>query len=375
MKSKPSILSSLIRDSLHHLEQRGLKRNLLLPEGIDFASNDTLGLSTHPHLIEKAQEYALMYGVGSGSSRLVSGNSRLFETIEQKIATFKGKEAALLFSSGFQANSSVLQSILGLPSLHPPSVFIDRLAHASLVQGCRSAGVVPRPFRHNDLNHLEDCLKQAQGPRFIISESVFSMDGDRCDLEGLISLKNRYDAFLYIDEAHATGVYGPEGRGLACHREVDVVMGTFSKAMGSFGAYVACDASLKEFLITSCIGFIYTTALPPIVLGSIEGALDLVPTLNKERNLLTERSHSLRSFIQCRGGNIGNSSTHIVPLIIGDTERAMATSQHLKSKGFHIPSIRPPTVSKDTSRLRISLKSVHTPDQMQKLYDALGEIL
>ena len=375
MKTKPSVLSSLIRDTLHHLEQRGLKRTLSLPEGIDFASNDALGLATHPRLIEKSQEYGSMYGVGSGSSRLVSGNSLLFETIEKKIATFKGKEAALLFNSGFQANSAVLQSILGLPSLHPPSVFVDRLVHASLVQGCRSAGVVPRPFRHNDLNHLEDCLKQAQGPRFIITESVFSMDGDRCDLEGLITLKKRYEAFLYIDEAHATGVYGPKGRGLACHRDVDIVMGTFSKAMGSFGAYVACDTSLKEFLITSCIGFIYTTALPPSVLGAIEGALDLVPTLEEERNLLFERSQSLRSFIQNRGGNIGKSTTHIIPLIIGDTTQTMTISEHLKSQGFHIPAIRPPTVSKDTSRLRISLKSVHTKNQMQRLYDALGDIL
>ncbi len=243
---------------------------------VNFCSNDYLGLSQHPHLIERSCEWARLHGAGAGASRLVSGTSALHLAVEARVAAFKGTEAALLFASGWQANAAVLPALLrAAPGTR---VFSDRLIHASLHHGCAAAGVRQIRFRHNDLDHLEALLAQpAEGdpPRLIVTESVFSMDGDQVDLPRLVGIARAHDAFLYLDEAHATGVLGPHGAGLsgtvAHDRDgggVDLVMGTFSKAFGGFGAYVAGSRLLCDYLVNACGGFIFTTALPPAALGA-----------------------------------------------------------------------------------------------------------
>ncbi|MBF0159328.1 MAG: aminotransferase class I/II-fold pyridoxal phosphate-dependent enzyme, partial [Magnetococcales bacterium] len=249
---------------------------------IDFTSNDYLNLCHHPLLTARGCEWNQRWGNGSGASRLLSGHLALHEQVEEKLAHSKRTESALLFSSGFQANSTVLSALLDRQILGTtPLVFADRLNHASMHHGLHAAGVRQIRYRHRDMNHLETLLQRRvndPAPRFILSETVFSMDGDQADIAALIELKQRYHAFLYLDEAHATGLFGPDGFGLAsCYPgQVDLIMATCGKALGSFGAWVACSRMLKDYLINYCPGFIYTTALPPAVLGAIDAAIELI---------------------------------------------------------------------------------------------------
>ena len=344
---------------------------------VNFSSNDYLGLSTHPALIQRAREWAEALGTGSGASRLVCGTLEAHERIEAKLAAFKGTEAALIFASGFQANGTVLPALLDRRTLGTtPLVFADALIHASLHHGCRAAGLKPLFFRHNDLAHLDELLaaKAAEpGPRFIVTESVFSMDGDRAGVAALAALADRYDAFLYLDEAHATGVFGPHGAGLAAvaRGQVDLVMGTFSKALGSFGAFVAGSQTLRDYLINRCPGFIYSTALPPPVLGAIDAALDLVPSLEAERAHLQALGERLRAGLRAAGFETGPSTTQIVPVLIGDEAQAVALSAALENDGMLGVAIRPPTVPPGSSRIRFALTAAHSTDDVDRLVASL----
>lgn len=344
---------------------------------INFSSNNYLGLATHPLLIERANEWAAAWGAGATASRLVCGTFDLHEQVEARLAVMKGTEAALIFNSGYQANSAVLPALFDRAMLNDePLVFADRLIHASMHHGCRGAGVRALRFRHNDLGHLEQLLiahTGKPGVRFILTESVFSMDGDRADLGGLVALAERHDAFLYVDEAHATGVLGPRGMGLAGEfsGRVDLVMGTFSKALGGFGAYIACSHRLKDYLVNRCAGFIYSTALPPAVLGAMDAALELVPTLELERVRLHANADRLRQALRDIGLNYGDSTTQIVPVMVGDTAAAIAASQALEVEGVLGIAIRPPTVPNGTSRIRFALSAEHGQVEMDRLIEAL----
>ncbi len=344
---------------------------------VNFSSNDYLGLAAHPALIARAREWAEALGTGSGASRLVCGTLEAHERIEAKVAAFKGTEAALIFASGFQANATVLPALLDRRTTGAaPLVFADALIHASLHHGCRAAGVSPLFFRHNDLAHLEELLAATGGDpaaRFILTESVFSMDGDHADLPALAALAQRYDAFLYLDEAHATGVLGKRGAGLAslAQGEVDLVMGTFSKALGSFGAYVAGSRTLRDYLINRCAGFIYSTALPPPVLGAIDAALDLVPRMETERAELRRLAARLRTALRAAGLDTGASTTHIVPVLTGEEAPTMALAATLEDKGLLGVAIRPPTVPVGASRIRFALTAAHQADDVDRLVAAL----
>ncbi|MGB6009437.1 8-amino-7-oxononanoate synthase [Castellaniella sp.] len=377
----------LYRHALGRLEQQSRRRALIAvdtaapdhagPAQLNFCSNDYLGLASHPTLIDRASDYVQRYGAGSTASRLVCGTRACTLAIETRLARAKSAEAALLFSSGWQANAAVLPALLQLLG-RDTQVYVDRLAHASLHQGCRAAGVREIRFRHNDLDHLEHLIQaHAAKParRMIVTESVFSMDGDRCDLMNLSALAERHGAFLYLDEAHATGVLGPGGMGLSGLNPdgVHLAMGTFSKAMGSFGAYVAGSRALCDYLINTCSGFIHTTALPPAVLGAIDAALDLVPGMQVERDRLADHGRQLRARLQALGLETGTSSTHIVPVIIGDERRALALSRHLRQQGIQVTAIRPPTVPKGTSRLRIALSAGHTAADIDTFIQALSQ--
>lgn len=345
---------------------------------LNFSSNNYLGLANHPALIQRAQEWTLQWGTGSTASRLVCGNLELFEQIEQRLAQGKKTATALIFNSGFQANATILAALLDRGTLkNTPLVYCDRLNHASLHQGVRLAGIRQIRYRHNDLNHLESLLNQQKhlpGPRFILTESVFSMDGDQADVAGLIALKQRFGAFLYLDEAHATGVLGPDGFGLGAEfsADVDLIMGTFSKGLGGFGAYVACSQVLRDYLINHCAGLIYSTALPPGVLGAMEAALELLPTLGATRRQLLTNANKVRQSLQAMGLNTGNSSTQIIPIIAGATKTALTMSQTLEQEhGILAIAIRPPTVPPETARLRISLTADHQEEELQQLLTAI----
>ena len=350
---------------------------------LDFSSNDYLGLSQHPHLTERSCEWARLHGAGAGASRLVSGTSELHLAVEARVAAFKGTEAALLFASGWQANAAVLPALLR--AAPGTLVFSDRLIHASLHHGCAAAGVRQIRFRHNDLDHLEALLAhpaEGDAPRLIVTESVFSMDGDQVDLPRLVAIARAHDAFLYLDEAHATGVLGPRGAGLSASVEthsngggVDLVMGTFSKAFGGFGAYVAGSRLLCDYLVNACGGFIFTTALPPAALGAIDAALDLVPTMDAERAKLARMGDGVRQGLRSAGVDVGASTTHIVPAIVGDAERALALSAQLEQAGIIAAAIRPPTVPPGSSRLRLALRAGHDAGDIDTLLMTLRNAL
>ena len=340
---------------------------------LDFSSNDYLGLSFAPQLRERASQWALECGTGAGASRLVGGTLDLHERVEAKLAAFKRSKAGLVFASGWQANVSILAALLSRDDL----VFADRLVHASLHVGVKAAGAREIRFRHNDLNHLEELLVahgSKPGRRFILTESVFSMDGDRAEVAAIGALAERFGAFFYLDEAHATGVLGDQGRGLA-DPSVDLAMGTFSKALGGFGAYVAGSKTLIDYLIHFCSGFIHTTAPPPAMLGAIDAALDLVPGMDAERAHLTGLAVRLRTELANLGVNYGPSTTQIVPLLIGTAAETMRVAAALEERNLLGVAIRPPTVPEGTSRIRIALTSAHRDEDLDQLIAALQDVL
>ncbi|POF64241.1 8-amino-7-oxononanoate synthase [Novacetimonas maltaceti] len=345
---------------------------------LDFSSNDYLGLAHHPQLVERACEWARQWGSGSGASRLVTGTTPAHRAVEAKLARFKHTEAALLFASGWQANASVLPALCRMSVARTgsaPLVFADRLNHASLHHGCQAAGIRQIRFRHNDLAHLASLLERHRdrpGLRFIVTESVFSMDGDRVDIQALRALGDAYNAFIYLDEAHATGVLGPQGRGLSAMTQgIDLVMGTFSKAMGSFGAYVAGSRAMCEWLSNCCSGFVYTTALPPASLGAIDAALDLVPSMEAQRAHLQRMGDTIRHEIHALGLSTGASTTQIIPIEIGETQRTMDFAAILAREGILGIPIRPPSVPPNGSRIRLALSAAHDEAMIASLLAAI----
>ena len=382
-----SRLDSLLKSALARIESAGQRRTLraaalagggrVIREGrelVDFSSNDYLGLARHPLLIERSREWTARLGTGSGASRLVTGTSDAHLALEARIAQFKGTQAALIFASGWQANAAVIPALLA--AVPGAAIFTDRLIHASMHAGIAMAGVRQYRFRHNDLDHLETLLadKGRDAPaRVILTESVFSMDGDRADMARLAAIAEAHDAVLFIDEAHATGVLGPGGAGLSAEipGRVDLIMGTFSKALGGFGAYVAGSQALIDYLVNTASGFIFTTAPPPAVLGAIDAALDLVPGMDAERAHLAALGDRLRAGLSRLGLDHGASSTQIVPAVIGAEADAMALSARLETAGLLASAIRPPTVPPGTSRLRIALRASQSEADVDALLTAI----
>ncbi len=365
-------LDALILPKLASLEA-SRQRRLLRPVDetlIDVASNDYLGLSRHPLLIERACQWTNKHGAGSRASRLVSGTSADLQALEEKLARFKGTEAALLFATGYQLNSSVLPALFELAP--QPLVFTDRLNHASLHAGCQ--GLRQIRFHHNDLAHLEELLEKHPGDfRWIVTESVFSMDGDRADVAALAALAARHGAHLYLDEAHATGVLGQQGKGLSEGRAT-VTMGTLGKALGGAGAYVAGSRALIDWLVNRCGGFIYSTAPAPAALGALDAALDLVPTMDVARARLAQMGAALRAALQAKGIDTLASSTQIVPAVLGDEARALAAADMLRAAGILVVAIRPPTVPTGSARLRFALSAALTDTQFERVLAAVATL-
>lgn len=376
----------LIREFLVEAEQSGNRRTLrpIIPvsdracivegrECIDFSSNNYLALAAHPKLREQSIRWTELYGTGSKASRLVTGTFEPYLEIERKIGAWKNTEAAMIVGSGFLANTGVIPALADRSS----SVFADKLNHASLNSGVLLSGAEFKRYRHLDYNHLESLIENDSSARkIIVSDTVFSMDGDIADVARLREIARRHGALLYLDDAHATGVFGERGEGLAhVESDMDIAMGTFSKAMGTYGAYVACSAEMKEYLVNKCSSFIFSTALPPGVYGAIAAAVEIVQTaeFREIRKALHAKSAKLVCELRRLGFDTGNSASPIIPVILGDSEKVMEFSRSLLEKGILAVAIRPPTVPKGSARLRISLNAAHTDEDISRLLDALAE--
>ncbi len=368
-------------EELTRLKGQNLYRKLRLLEDIKgteatidgrkvtlFCGNDYLGLSQHPGLIEAAKQALETSGVGTGSARLISGTQKWHTALEDRIACFLGKERALLFSSGYLANLGVLSAL----TQSGDTVILDKLSHASLIDAARLADKTVRVYPHKNLDYLEKILKGAKtGRSWIVTDSIFSMDGDLAPLADLVELKNRYGAYLVIDEAHGTGIFGESGRGVAEHfhvsNEIDIHVGTLSKAIGSFGGFVAGQSELIDYLVNFARPFIFETALPPSICAASIKAFDLIEEQLDFRKCLWQNIKMLRKGLGEIGAPLLEGESPIVPVIFGDEKKTLKAAEFLLKEGFLIPAVRYPTVPKGKARLRITVSRVHSDDQINRL--------
>lgn len=340
---------------------------------LNLSSNDYLGLSQHPAIIEVMREALLIEGAGSGASRLVTGNREGFGRLEEALSDWQNSEAALVFANGYMANAGVISALVGRGDV----VFSDQLNHASIVDGIILSRAELARYRHNDMEHLRKLLNKYRDKRrkLIVTDAVFSMDGDQAPLVELALLKREHGAMLMVDEAHSGGIYGGRGEGL-CHElglqnDVDIHMGTFGKSFGVYGAYVCGSRTLIRWLINKARPLIYSTALPPSLAVGISKALDLVQTEHWRRERLHMAIKLFRSSLSTVGFDVGAGDSPIVPIIIGDNETAMRFSGALEEEGIAAVAIRPPTVPDGTARIRFSLSAAHSD---KELIDASARI-
>ncbi|AIK36459.1 8-amino-7-oxononanoate synthase [Bacillus pseudomycoides] len=367
--------------SLNRLKEKSQYRHVVMTEQaeepwlirngkrmLNLASNNYLGLAGDRRLKEASIVATKEYGVGATASRLVVGNYALYEEVEQSVCDWKETEKAIIVNSGYSANVGAISSLVGRHDI----VFSDKLNHASIVDGIMLSGAEHKRYRHNDLEYLERLLQMAPVAKrkLIVTDTVFSMDGDVAHLKELIMLKEKYGALLMVDEAHAGGIYGKHGAGLA-HVEqglsegIDIHMGTFSKALGCYGAYLAGDAICIDYMKNTMRSFIFTTALPPGTLGAMKRAIEIVKEDEGRRQRLLENGAYFRNALEEVGFNIGDSSTHIVPIIVASNEATLHFSKKLQEAGIAAIAIRPPTVPYNSSRIRFAVTSEHTKADLQ----------
>jgi len=342
---------------------------------VNFSSNDYLGLADDEALKSAAQAAIQKWGTGSGASRLVTGSLKIHHDLEERIAAFKQEERGVIFSSGFQANLGTIQALAGSED----TVFVDRYCHASLIDGARLSGARLRVYPHCDMDRLGELLgKCDKGQKLILTDTYFSMDGDVAPLPELLEMARRHEAILLVDDAHAVGVMGPEGRGLTeafgLQGQIDVVVGTFSKALGSQGGFVVGQKSLIEFLINKARTLIYTTGSSPANSAAALRAIELIQADGSRRQRLWENVRYLREGIAQLGFDLLNSEGPIIPLILGETSQALHFSKTLEGEGILAPAIRPPTVPRGTDRVRLSVTAKHSKDDLDHLINTLRKI-
>ncbi len=336
---------------------------------LNFSSNDYLNLSQHQELKKNAIRFLLQHGVGTTTSFVVNSHLHCHGLIEEKLALLLGKEAVHLFNSRYQANMTVLATLANPKSL----IFIDRSCHNGLYQGAAFSKAKMKTFEHNDLVELEQLLEKTKEEehfsKIIVTESIFSLEGDLSDLKALVDLAKKYQALLFVDDSHAIGVMGHEGMGLTAHVEgIDVVVGTFSKACGTPGAYLACNKTLKKYLINTCPG-LRDTSLPPAILGAIDAALDLIPQMEGERKQLEQRAYFLRK--KCKElGILTRSASHLIPIIIGSEEDTREFLKSLTEANILATPLFSPLVPENASRIRISINAQHSPEHLTALIEA-----
>jgi 8-amino-7-oxononanoate synthase len=374
-------LASLRSDGVYRVlrELEGPQSTTAIINGrkvLQFSSNNYLGLADHPRLKAAAREAVDRYGTGAGASRLVCGNLELNRKLEEKVAKLKKKDGALLFSTGYMANTGTIAALMD----EGHGIFSDEFNHASIIDGCRMAKAEARVYPHKDMDGLEGLLKGAKhyAHRLIVTDGVFSMEGDIAPLPDLVGLAKKYECTLMVDDAHATGVLGPHGGGTGDHfalqDEIDIAMGTFGKALGGFGAFVAGDYPLREFLINKARPFIFTTGLPPAVIASGIAALEILEEEPGLRDNLWENVRFFKKKVDALGFNTGKSTTHIIPVIVGDASLAVRMGEMLFDEGVCIQGIRPPAVPQGSSRLRITITATHTRGELEYALESIEKV-
>jgi glycine C-acetyltransferase/8-amino-7-oxononanoate synthase len=383
-------MTSDIQERLEEIRNRGLYRRMRCvsgPQGprvlldgkpvLLLCSNNYLGLADHPRVREAAAEAAMRYGAGSGASRLISGNMTIHRRLEEQLAAFKGTEASLLFGSGYLANAGVVSAL----AREGDVVFSDALNHASIIDGCRLSRAETFVYDHSDTDHLEWGLRQADGRgALIVTDGVFSMDGDVAPLERIVELAQRYDVRVMVDEAHGTGAIGPDGRGAVAdaglENEVDVIVGTLGKALGSYGAYVCCDEQMAKYLVNTARTLIFSTALPPPAVAAAMAALELLREQPRRVEKLQRNATVLREALGEHGVKVPEeATTQIVPIVVGDANAAVRASERALEKGVFAQAIRPPTVPAGSSRLRLTVMASHTKSELREAARVLAVCL
>jgi predicted pyridoxal phosphate-dependent acyltransferase len=381
---------AFFRDEIRDLKKEGLYRELRTIQGeqdssvvmdgkrvLMLSSNNYLGLANHPGLKKASMDAALGYGTGSGASRLISGNMEIHRALEEELALFKGADRALLFSSGYHANVGVISALTGEGDL----ILSDEFNHASIIDGCRLSKAAVKVYKHADMNSLEGMLRGSSGfrRRLIITDSVFSMEGDIAPLPDIVDLAEKYSALVMVDDAHGTGVLGEKGKGAIEHfglsGRVEIQMGTLGKALGSFGAYIAGSEDLIDYLVNKARSLLYTTALPPSVCGAALAALKILGERPDLISQLRNNTTYFRKGMRDLGHLIPEGETPIIPLVLGDPSVTMEMAQRLLDEGVYVQGIRPPTVPDGTSRLRITLMATHTKEQLDfslKAFEKIG---
>lgn len=377
-----------IQERLEEIRGLGLYRKLRLvsgPQGprvlldgrpvLLLCSNNYLGLADHPRVREAAAEAAMRYGVGAGASRLISGNMTIHRRLEEQLAEFKRTPACVVFGSGYLANTGVVSAL----AREGDVIFSDALNHASIVDGCRLARAETFVYDHRDMEHLEWGLQEADGRgSLIVTDGVFSMDGDVAPLVEIVELAQRYDARVMVDDAHGVGALGPEGRGAVADAgvedEVDVVVGTLGKSLGSYGAYVCCDRTMAKYLVNTARSLIFSTALPPPAVAGAIAALELLVE-QPERVLKLQRNARLLKESLADEGIRTESETQILPIVVGNARAAVAASERLLERGIFAQAIRPPTVPDGTSRLRLALMASHSASELKPAAREIAKIV
>jgi 8-amino-7-oxononanoate synthase len=376
-----------LNNHLAELEQQGLYRSRRViesPQGIDlqlngqhiinFCSNDYLGLANHPDVIQAFKNAADTYGVGSGSAHLICGHSSAHHALEEELAAFTGRDRALLFSTGYMANLGVIAALVG----RNDTVFQDRLNHASLIDGGLLSGARLKRYAHADTEHLNGLLSKTPAKKLIVTDGVFSMDGDFAPLPTLASMAKNHNAWLMVDDAHGLGVLGSQGSGLLAHyalqqTDVSILMGTLGKSFGTFGAFVAGSEALIETLIQKARTYIYTTAFPAAVAEATRASLKRVIADNWRREKLSHLSQRFTAGAQQLSLPVCDSASAIHPIIIGDSQQAMTLSNALFEQGFLVSAIRPPTVPQGSARLRVTISALHEEQHIDRLLDAFDQ--
>ncbi len=353
---------------------QGIELSIEGKKYLNFCSNDYLGLASHPRVIKALQEGAKQYGAGSGASHLINGHSRAHHQLEEELASFVGRPRALLFSTGYMANLGVISALLG----RGDAVFEDRLNHASLLDGGLLSQARLQRFQHNDIDDLENKLSNSKSEtKLVCTDGVFSMDGDLAEINKLVDISSRHDAWLMVDDAHGMGVTGATGRGVlesagTSLEDVPILVGTLGKAFGTFGAFVAGDDDLIELLIQRARSYIYTTALPPAVAEATRESIKLMDEESRRRDTLKDNIKYFKKLATDIGLPDTQSDTAIQPIVIGNVEKTMTLSAKLKQQGILVSAIRPPTVPEGTARLRITLCADHSVEQIENLINLLS---
>ncbi len=382
-----------LQSSLQTIKEENLYRTLKTihsPQGpevaldgktyINFSSNDYLGLANHPAVHQAYADGLASYGVGSGASRLICGNFEPQESLEKALALFKQAESALVFSTGYATALGTLTALL----TKVDTVIMDKLCHASLIDGVKLSGATLRIFPHNDLGHAEKLIIQSQtkgtGKILLIVESVYSMDGDLSPLADLVALKTKYNVWMMVDEAHGTGVFGPHGRGLAAELglsgQIDIQMGTLGKALGTSGGFIVGSKSLREYLINKARSFIFSTAPSPALAHATMKALEICQSTEGDqlRARLFRSIEQLESGLKSNGDGRRHAASPIIPIILNDEGITLKAASALNESGFLVPAIRYPTVGRGKARLRVTLTAGHTPDMVHRLLVSLNQV-